>query len=160
VAGDLAAELGKFERKLYDTVSGDALRRIQHAGGKAAKDAGLDAASDKLGADRAMSNFRGGRVRLGVGYDLTGTASVDVNFRPAGLWKLADEGRRKTVTVRPKRRGGKKAVLTPFGPRASARVGPSRGLGVLRTSIARAQVETPRAAFKQLQSELGRQFRG
>jgi hypothetical protein len=160
----LGAALSTVERKLYEAVSGEALRRIQHAGGKAAKATANEVTSRALGADRAMSGFKRGRVRLNAGYDLTSRAGVDVNLSPAGAWRLAQDGRRGVAgpmrPIVPKRRSGAKALRTPWGPRASVRASRSRGLGVVDDTVEKSSREVPKAAFDQLRSELGRQFRG
>lgn len=105
-----------------------------HVIGGAGKTAALDAAGDSLGADRRFSGMRGGRgAALSAGYDVGDP--VILKLRPAGLWLLADKGRRRSGTIRPKRarrRGGRRvAVSTPYGPRAVSRFRPSRGLDTL-----------------------------
>jgi hypothetical protein len=158
-ASSLGDAVGDVHRKLLASVSGQAMARIQRAGGAAGKKAALDEAGKALGGDRAMSGFRGGRVKLGAGYDVSGSL-VELNLRPAGVWKLADAGRQKVKPVRPKRRGGKKAILTPWGPKASAKGSRSRGLNVIRHTVAEAERKVPKAAFDALQRELRSQFRG
>jgi hypothetical protein len=158
-ASSLGDAVGDVHRKLVASVSGQAMARIQRAGGAAGKKAALDEAASALGGDRAMSGFRGGRVKLGAGYDVSGSV-VDVNLRPAGAWKLADRGRQTIKPVRPKRRGGKKALATPWGPKASARGSRSRGLRVIDHTVAEAQRTVPKAAFEALQREFRSRFRG
>jgi hypothetical protein len=74
-----------------------------------------------------MSNYRGGRVRLGAGWDATDSGIV-VKMRPGGLWKLADQGRHSSGSIRPRRRRGFSAVMTPDGPRRHSSYKRSRGL--------------------------------
>lgn len=157
MAGD---ELSDFGRRVERIVGRDALGRIMSKAGAAGKKAALDAASSTLGADRRMSNFRRGRgPRLGAGYDIVGQ-EVHVNLRPAGMWKLAQSGRRSSGSIRPKRRGGKKALNTPWGPRASARYGPSRGLGTWDKAVREAGDNVPKAAARQFTDEVRRAMRG
>ena len=56
------ASIDAYLADLYRVVDDDAMRRISRAAGFAGKDAGLEAVTETLGSDRAMSNFRGGRV--------------------------------------------------------------------------------------------------
>lgn len=106
----------------------DDLEPLQHAVGLFGKETALETVSKALGSDRAFSGLRR-RARLGAGYDL-GTPVI-LNLRPAGLWFLADDGRKRRGKITPRRRGGKRAVMTPRGPRASSSYGRSRGLRVL-----------------------------
>jgi hypothetical protein len=135
-------------------VSGVALSRIQNKAGAAGKKAALDAAADDLGGDRAMSNLRKGRARLTAGYDVGSGTSTTINFR--GPWRLANDGRRASGQIWPKARGGKRAVMTPHGPRARSSYGRSRGLKTYDDAVKDAQREVPKAAFRQIQSEIGR----
>jgi hypothetical protein len=142
------------------TEGSDAYKRVQMQAGMAAKnDAALWVAKQALGEDRAMSNFRQGRVKLGAGFDVERT-DVVLHLRPAGAWVLADAGRKKSgqiMRVREVQRttragnvrtrkvrvveGGRSggAVLTPQGPRASSTYGPSRGLRVIARTAKRAE---------------------
>ena len=164
--GFSASVLSAYVANLESVLDADANKRITRAAGFAAKDAGLSAAVDKLGSDRAMSGYKGGRIKLGVGFD-TGSWRVDINHRPKGLWLLADEGRKRSGPIYP-RRGRRKsiapvpgrAVLTPFGPRAASSFGPSKGTGVFKLAAARERDAAPKAAFNQLQAELRRVTRG
>lgn len=157
MAGD---ELGDFGRRVEKIVGRPALDRIMSKAGGAGKKAALDAASAKLGGDRRMSNFRRGRgPALGAGYDIVGQ-EVHVNLRPAGMWKLAQSGRRSSGIIRPKRRGGKKALMTPWGPRATSSYGPSRGLKVWDDAVDKAGRDVPKAAARQFSDEVRRAMRG
>lgn len=158
-------QLVDFERRMFATVNGEAMRRIGRQAGFAGKDAAFDAARDKLGADRRMSGMRR-KVPLGAGFDQPSPTVVALNFRPAGLWSLADQGRKKGGTIYPRRNNRKtrsgtrgRAVMTPMGPRYSSSYGPSRGTGVFRLAAARARRDVPNAAFRQLQNELRRAIR-
>ena len=120
------ARVGVILREVEDLTSGASFTRIQrYVGGKSKAIALGDAAKD-VGGDRSLRNFRGGRVKMGAGWDPTSTG-IAVNFRPPGLWKLVDRGRIRTGPIFPKRRG-KRAVLTPHGPRARSSFKRSRGL--------------------------------
>jgi hypothetical protein len=137
------ASLAAFGNK-FGNFPQNASNGMVRAGGMAGKKAGLDAAKEDLGGDRAMSNLKRGRARLNVGYDQVGSTSVRINFR--GPWKLADEGRRASGTIRP-RRG--RALRMPDGSfRARSRYGTSRGLNTLDDAISKARREVPRAAAK------------
>lgn len=164
--GFSASVLSAYVANLESVLDADANKRITRAAGFAAKDAGLEAAADKLGGDRAMSGYKNGNIKLGVGFD-TGPWRVDMNHRPKGLWLLADEGRKRSGGIYP-RRGRRKgstptpgrAVLTPFGPRAASSFGPSRGTGVFKLAAAREREAAPKAAWRQLQAEFRRITRG
>jgi hypothetical protein len=138
------ASLASFGNK-FGNFPRNAQRGMARAGGMAGKKAGLDAARDDLGGDRAMSNLKRGRAALNVGFDEMGGTSVRINFR--GPWKLADEGRRASGTIRPRR--GRRALRMPDGSfRARSRYTPSRGLNTLKDAVNKAQREVPKAAAK------------
>jgi hypothetical protein len=147
-------ELSGFVGRLEQVVGPAAVDRIRHKAGAAGKKAALKAASSDLGGDRAMSNFKSGKVKLGAGYDLVGAHEVKINFRPVGLWSLASAGRRSSGTIKPKRRGGKKAVLTPRGPRARSTFGRSSGLSTYEDAVKDAKRDVPRAAAAQFRVEI------
>lgn len=126
------ADLGDLRRDLQRLV--DNTEPMQHAIGQFAKETALDGAAKDLGADRSFSGWRR-KVALGAGYDL-GTPVV-LNLRPAGMWFLAEDGRKRNKRIYPKKRGGKKAVMTPRGPRAYSTSKRSKGLGTI-TDVERA----------------------
>jgi hypothetical protein len=119
------SELPALSRDLQRLL--DDLEPLQHAVGQFAKTEALDQAARDLGADRAFSGWRR-KVALGAGYDL-GTPVV-INLRPAGLWSLAETGRRRTKKIKP--RNGR-AVRTPKGLRKSSTSRPSRALRTIST---------------------------
>ena len=148
------------------TVDSDAFERVQYAAGFAAKDAAMEVVREALGPDMAMSNFRSGKVKLRAGFDLDGS-DVLLQLRPKGVWVLADAGRKRSGDifriawkekrsrhgnvrmVRDRRAfGGRKgiAVMTPRGPRASSKFGPSRGLKVIARTAKRAEANLIEAA--------------
>jgi hypothetical protein len=137
-----AAKLGKI-------LDQSTVTAMAKAAGMAAKTEGLQAASASLGGDRRMSGWRGGA--LNVGFDVAGS-SVTVNYRPAGPWKLAETGRRKSKTVR------KRGVIfrTPYGPRWSFRSTPSHGLRTLTAAKQGAVLRAPKAADDALQNAIRR----
>jgi hypothetical protein len=67
---------------------------------------------------------------------------------------LASAGRRSSGTIKPKRRGGKKAVLTPRGPRAGSSFGRSSGLSTYEDAVKDAKRDVPRAAAAQFRDEI------
>jgi hypothetical protein len=157
-SSSMSEAVAKVERSVDNSV----LSAMAKAGGMAAKKSALKAAADSLGGDRKMSGFKRGGA-LNAGFDLSGGTSVTVNFRPARLWKLAEEGRKgsKRVTAGKGRRkgaGGARAFRTPDGPRAAFTSGPSRGLKTLTHAQQDAARDAPKAAFKEFQSQLGKVF--
>ena len=125
MARDLAALRVDLDGLLND------LEPVRFAMGMEGKDAAHDAIERSVGSDRAMSGFRGGRVKLGAGFDVEDTAVV-INLRPKGLILLADEGRTRTTEIVPRarrRRGSRRrAALSINGTiRANAMSRPSRG---------------------------------
>lgn len=164
---EVVTSIEDYTRKLYGLVDDDAMRRISRAAGFAGKDAGIEAVTETLGADRAMSNFKGGRVKLGVGFD-PGIKATEVVLKhgPPGLWMLADKGRNNSGRIYPRVNGRKgrgpqpgRAVMTPQGPRAASSYSRSRGLGTLRRAAAKERTAVPKAAFRALQVEIGRVVR-
>jgi hypothetical protein len=147
-------QLADFGRRLEGIVDTGAKSRIMNKAGAAGKKSALDAAADDLGGDRAMSNLRKGRARLSAGYDAGIGATTVIKFR--GPWKLANDGRRASGAIWPKARGGKRAVMTPMGPRARSSYHPSRGLNTYDDAVKDARREVPKAAFRQLQAEIAK----
>lgn len=153
-------ELGAWGAKLTGILDPSAMHRIARAVGLVAKQEAGGAARRSLGADAAMSNFKGGRARLSAGFDEDGSR-VTVNFR--GPWALADKGRKASGPIFPKAGKAKgkgvvagRAVMTPMGPRARSGFGPSRGLDTLSDASRDIEQVAGKTAFKQLQSEIGR----
>ena len=101
------------------------------AAGLAGKTASLAAAAAALGGDRAFSGLRR-KVALGVGFDQTGGSMIQINFRPAGIWKLAESGRRGGKEIRPRKA---KALMTPHGPRARSTTGAWGGKGTFTDAV-------------------------
>lgn len=114
--------------------------------GQAGKESATKAARRDLGPDQAFRNMRR-KVKLASGYDLDGD-DVVLHLRPKGLWKLANDGRRRQGTIRPRR--GHKAVRTPQGIRSMSHYSPSRGLGTVDDAIDDMRRTVPIAAAKQL----------
>lgn len=154
----MANELADFARRVVSITDPASLRRINTKAGMAGKKSALDAAAESLGGDRQFSGMRR-KVALSAGFDLNGADSVKVNFRPAGLWRLADQGRRSSGAIRPRKRGGKRALLTPAGPRASSSYGPSRGLNTYTDAVKDARRSVPKAAAAQFRAEVARVVR-
>lgn len=121
-------DISQAQRNLTELVT--KLEPLQHALGQAGKKVALDVVDKDLGRDRVFSGFVR-KVRLNAGYDLGNP--VVLNLRPAGLFVLADKGRRRTKKIVPKKKSGKQALLTPRGPRASSTSKKSRGLNTIRT---------------------------
>jgi hypothetical protein len=151
-----SSELAAFGAKIEKITDPAGLRRIVEAGGRAGKEAALEAASRDLGGDRAFSGFRR-KVALGAGYDRSGPTSVVINFRPAGLWMLATRGRTSSGVIRP-RKGKQALVGREFGPVAASRYGRSRGLGTYDDAVKKSQTTVPKAAARQFFAEVGRVF--
>lgn len=175
MADDLAAAR-KFVEQITDILDGSAAARVLDKAGGAGKKSALEAASADLGADRRFRNLAR-KAPLNAGYDPAGPHSVQINFRPAGLWKLAESGRHTTGPIFPKggtnrtRRGnakqfgklasfaagqGHRAVKTPDGPRAHSSYKPSRGLGTFSDAVRKAQQTVPDAAADQIDAEIRR----
>jgi hypothetical protein len=128
--------------------------------GAAGKKAALDAAAADLG-DGAFSGMRR-QVKLAAGYDVAGDDQVQINFRPSGLWQLAERGRTQSKPIVPRKRSGKRAVTVGGGDgniRASSMSTPSKGLGTYTDAVSDAQRKVPAAAFRQFQSEISKVVR-
>jgi hypothetical protein len=147
----VAGELIDFANRIGNITDPAALKRIAGKAGYAGKKAGLDAAASDLGGDRSFSGF-GRSIPLGVGYDDLGTM-VQLNFRPAGLWKLAESGRSPGKPILPRNR---EALRTPDGPRARSTTGEWGGKGTHTKAVNVAAREVPKAAFKQFQVEVSK----
>ena len=155
-----SSTLSSFGDKVAKVVEPAAVKRVVMAGGMAGKKASLEAASSDLGGDRAFSGMRR-QVSLGVGFDDLGGTSIRLNFRPVGLWMLAERGRRGSGTIRPRRSGGKRAVTPAAGvARASSRWGPSRGLKTYTEAVKKSQTQVPKAAHRQFRVEVARAVGG
>ena len=134
------------------------MKAMTRAGGMAAKKAAEQAASRDLGGDRRMSGLKRGGA-LSAGFDLVGSSSVKVKYRPAGAWVLADQGRKRTKLIvagqgRRKGAGGVRLFRTPDGPRRSFMSRPSRGLGTIRDAKREAGREVPKAAQREFRQKV------
>ena len=137
-------------RTLITLTNERSLESISHAMGLAGKKAASDAAKADLGNDLRMSNM-GASAKLSSGYDIKGD-TVLLHLRPAGLWSLADKGRRRRGTIRP-RKGH--ALRTPKGPRALSSYRPSRGLHTIDDAVEIMRTEVPKAADKAVAELVG-----
>lgn len=142
--GDFDA-VGRWVDKVEKVVAGDAQKRMLKAMGEAGKQAALESARSSLGGDRKMRNLKG--AALSADYD--GGEAV----RFSGPWRLAEEGRRRSGRIVPRR---KRAVLTPRGPRAHSRYGRSRGLKTYSNAVDKARTTVSKAGHDQLVDEIGR----
>jgi hypothetical protein len=130
-------------RTLITLTNPKSLEQISHAMGLAGKKAASDAAKADLGSDLRMSNL-GKSAKLSSGYDIKADV-VLLHLRPAGLWNLADKGRRRSGTIRPRKR---RALRTPQGARALSSFRPSRGLHTIDDALKIMATEVPKAADK------------
>jgi hypothetical protein len=155
-------ELADFANRVSRIADGSVTRAIATKAGMAAKDAALEAASDALGGDRKFSGMRR-KTALSAGYDTVSNTEVRLNLRPAGLWVLAQDGRKASGAIYP-RRGNRKgataqrgrAVMTPYGPRARSSYGPSRGPSAITNAYRQASKDVPKAAAKQFAIEVAK----
>lgn len=161
MASEFAA-LADWVDRVAKVTDDAAVKRLANAAGKAGKKAALDAAGDALGSDRRFSGWKG-KPALSAGYDEASGTSVDINFRPAGMWRLAEEGRKASGSIFPKsgRRAGSgatygRALNTPMGPRARSSYSRSRGLKAYTNATKKASVEVPKAAHEQFLDEIRR----
>lgn len=157
-----SSSLDRLARQLEDLASGAANARITQAAGAAGKKSALDALTHDLGGDRRFSGMRR-KTALNVGFDAEGGSATVLKFRPAGLWILAESGRRQSGSIYPRGGRGKgkgavrgRAVLTPSGPRASSSYGPSRGLHTFTTAVSDARRTVPDAAAKAIAVEISK----
>lgn len=147
----MASELIDFGNRVGNILNPSSLKRINMAAGMAAKVAALEAAASDLGGDRMFSGL--GRAPLGAGFDVVGPTRIQLNFRPAGLWMLAERGRRPGKTIVPRRA---RALSTPAGPRARSTTGAWGGKGTFSSAARTAQTLVPKAAFAQFKVEVAK----
>lgn len=151
----MAGELVAFANRIEKITSPTAIKRIATAAGMAGKAVSLEAAASDLGGDRMFSGL--GRAPLGVGFDVVGPTRIQMNFRPAGLWMLAERGRRPGKTILPRRA---RALATPEGPRARSTVGAWGGKGTYSSAVRQARVVVPKAAFAAFKLECAKAVAG
>jgi len=137
-------------RTLITLTNSHSLEQISHAMGLAGKKAAQDAVKADLGGDLRMSNLKG-NAKLSSGYEIEGDTVV-LSLRPAGLWNLADKGRRRRGTIRPRK---KRALRTPAGPRSLSSFRPSRGLHTIDDALKIMETEVPKAADKAVTQLVG-----
>lgn len=172
------ATIRKWSANLEQAVSGEAVKRILIKAGTAGKKAALDAAGDTLGGDRKFSHWRG-KPALSAGFDVSGPSEVTVKFRPPGLWKLAESGRKNSGDIYPRSGSGRgtkgsgqkfRRAVTSFthGQHAPAikfsngdyvahsRYGRSRGVKTYSRATKKASTTVPKAAHEQFVAEVGK----
>lgn len=122
--GTVAVRVGR----LADALDGTGLERLTGAAAFAVKSAGLRRLVLTIGGDRRMSRFGSararGRVRAGIGYDLTRPAAAQLVYRPAGMWTLLETGAdrhpigtgRRTASGRRTRARGRPVLLVAGRP--------------------------------------------
>lgn len=150
-----SSELIGFGNRISKILDAGSLRAVTMAGGMAGKAASLAAASSDLGGDRAFSGMKR-RTALGAGFDQVGSTKVQINYRPAGLWKLAESGRRSGKIIRPRRA---RALFTPDGPRARSTVGAWGGKGTYTSAVRASRIAVPKAAFAAFRLEVAKAVR-
>jgi hypothetical protein len=155
--------LAGLRQNLTSVTSPATLDGVRESMGAAAKKAALEAAADDLGGDRAMSGLRRRSADLRAGYDLA--PDTTLNLYPKGLWVLADKGRRDVDRVYPRGKrsgrqvkGQKKALKTPWGPRAWVSGSQWGGLRTIRDVETRLPIVVPKAAAEALATHIERTF--
>lgn len=150
-------EISAWVRNLNRSVAPPAVRRISQAAGLRGKKAATTVTKRRLGSDMAMSNFmpRGRKVPARLGFDPR-SDGVDFNFRPKGVWVLANSGRKRAGFIESE---SGRALTLPDGFRAYSAYYPSRGTGVLGRARGEVEDTVPSAAFKALQQEIRKVLR-
>lgn len=153
------SDLRELAAALTNGITPAARTRVAGAAGMAAKAATLAQVERDLGSDRRFSNMRR-KVQLGTGFDITNDAeTVQMNYRPGGLFLLAERGRIRSGDIRPRRgrpgRNGRPAALrTPYGYLRSSSFRPSRGLRTLTNAIGLSMGAVTDATGDAIMSEL------
>ena len=157
----MAGELAGLGARLTSIVDPAAQGRIVRAAGMAAKRAALDAAARDVGPERTFSGFKR-KVRLNVGFDPIGHTKIELKLRPAGLWALAERGRRGTKRVAVGGRGRRRIgpMVTPYGVKSAFTSKPSRGLNTIDHAVRAGVRDSGRAADRQVQGEIRKALRG
>ena len=159
----MADTLAGLRQSLTSITAPATLKGVRASMGAAAKDTALKAAASDLGSDRAMSGFRKRKAELRAGYDVSPITVL--NLYPKGLWVLADKGRKDTGRIYPRGKqsgrrvkNARKAILTPWGPRAWVEGSQSRGLRTIRTVESRLEDDVSKAAAKAMSATIERTF--
>jgi hypothetical protein len=153
----MSGEVETLDRKLRSILAPEAQRRIVFKAGMTGKKGALLAVAHDLGSDRRFSGMRR-KVSLNVGFDPIGVDKVELKLRPAGLWKLAQAGRRGSKRVGSTRRRG--PFRTPHGFRAAFESRPSRGLHTIDSAARDGSRGAGLAADRATQAEIRRALRG
>lgn len=127
-----------FARKLNATGRGivAAQPKALVEAGKVGKAVTLDEIRKDTGGDGIMSGVGKNGAKIGARFDVNGTTvRTKMTGRAA---PILVRGRRNAKPVLPKKRGGKKAIATPWGPRASAKGSTAPGKNTLEHAVARA----------------------
>ena len=154
--------LGELDVKLGRIAAGIKDPRVVNAAGMAAKRVTLEVAADVAGGDRRLSGWGKRGVVLAAGYDVEGPGVVALNLRPAGVWKVMEEGRKPSADITPKvkgrgrnRRAGQ-ALKTPWGFRPSVKGSAIRNP---KKAVTRSVRASSTAAPKAANAEIGRMLR-
>ncbi len=135
----MAGELSRAGADIAAIFSPASLARAATAAGADAEKSATDAANETIGGG-SFSGLPG--KRLNTSHTVNGNV-CRVDFVPAGLWLLAELGRRrgpaKIVPITAK------ALSTPYGPRRSVKGSTSRGKRSLTIAYTKIEQSVPEA---------------
>lgn len=158
MADSFAQAAAKFQ-KLSDKLNGPGLRSIVTRVATQSKGDFDKEVVAALGSDMTFSGWRK-HPKLKVSFDLVSDHQAKFRGKPAGIWKVAERGRRSGARA-PKK--GVKVLATPWGLRrySSQRpliVGGTAGKAVFSKGSDRAGKEAPKRVHVEVRKAIGEVF--
>lgn len=150
-----AAKFGK----LADQLAGQHLRQLTVRVATLSKPDFDKEVVSALGGDMAFSGWRK-RPKLKIGFDMKSDHQAEFKGKPAGLWVVAEKGRRPGARA-PKK--GSRVLVTPWGPRRYNAdrpliVGGTAGKAVFSKGAARMGKEAPKRVHVEVRKQIGEVF--
>ncbi|CAN5838328.1 hypothetical protein BH24ACT5_BH24ACT5_04800 [soil metagenome] len=137
----MAGELSKAGADIERIFSVASLRRASQAAADVGKTSAEDVADQAIGGG-TFSGMPGRRLAT---VETVRDDGARIDFVPAGLWMLAEQGRRRAVAKVTPRSAAAAALRTPWGPRASVKGSTSPGKQALTKAYDRITDAVPEA---------------
>src|SRR5262245_32516577 len=150
--GEFAVKLGAFGSQLPASMAAATGKAALHVTSSV-----RDATRADSGGDMRLSGVGLRGARVGARYDVKGTQNPVALIRATGPMHFLERGA-GPHQIRPRRRRGKRALSTPYGPRASVQHPGSPGKQTWSRGVAASIGDVPAVYQRELHNHLRRFF--